>query len=137
MVTPSFFKSSTSDSKLATLKFIIKSFFDGSKYLVAWAKGAHWVLPFLVESDSSLHSNEAPYSLVFSPRWVLYHSFIFLGSSHLKKIPPIPVTFFIFWLSFFVVIALSEKPRQKVAAHTSANINGCFMVLTNFKKRYQ
>jgi hypothetical protein len=49
------------------------------------------------------------------PRCVAYHSLIFLGSLHLKKIPPMPVTLLVctcVW-EVFVVIVLTAKPKQK------------------------
>jgi len=96
---------------------------EGSKYLVVSEKGFHDVEPFLAESPSSLHSKVAPYCPAFKPRWVLYHSFICLGSLHLKKTPPMPVTFFMFdWLlDVFENIVLAAKPRQNDVAMTSSS----------------
>src|SRR6476646_6083329 len=99
----------------------MKSFVEGSKYLLVSAKGLQVVEPFFVEHGPSLHSKVAPYSVVFMPRWVLYHSRIAFGSLHLKKMPPMPVTFFMSVLVFgcFEVTVLTAKPRQKDAATTN------------------
>src|ERR1700712_2850966 len=88
----------------------MKSFVEGSKYFVFSAKGFHWVSPFLVLASFSLHSKLVPYWLVSNPRCVLYHSLTAFGSLHLKKMPPIPVTFFIFLFFLVAIIVLKPKP---------------------------
>src|SRR6185312_1243582 len=89
------------------------SFVEGSKYFVFSEKGVHSVYPFFVESASCRQSNFVPYGPVSNPRWVLYHSLTFSGSLHLKKMPPIPVTRFIFTCALVVRanIALNAKPK--------------------------
>src|SRR5580698_3384372 len=102
----------------------MKSFVDGSKYFVFSLKGFHWVSPFLVLSSISRHSKLVPYGVVSNPRCVLYHSLIAFGSLDLKKIPPIPVTFFIFaFLFLFEIIVLKAKPnRNEVAISAIVNV---------------
>src|ERR1051326_453325 len=109
----------------------MKSFVEGSKYFVFSAKGFHWVSPFFVLSSICRHSKLVPYGLVSNPRCVLYHSLMALGSLHLKKIPPIPVTFFIFivFLFSFVMIVLTAKPDRKDAVITKAIIDVFFICL--------
>src|ERR1700730_11651680 len=94
----------------------MKSFVEVSKYFVFSAKGFHWVSPFLVLSSICRHSKLVPYGLVSNPRCVLYHSLIALGSLHLKKIPPIPVTFFIFVFFLIEINVLKAKPNRNAAA---------------------
>src|ERR1051325_1619607 len=89
----------------------MKSFVDGSKEWVDSLNGLHWVNPFWVESVACLHSNTAPYWLVFNPRWVLYHSLIVLASLHLKKIPPMPVALPIVASPFGLVIIQLFKAK--------------------------
>src|SRR4249920_452174 len=91
----------------------MKSFVEGSKYLVVSLKGLHCVNPFLVVSAPCRHSKTVPYWLVFKPRCVLYHSLILPGSLHLKNMPPIPVTFFFSCVSLFCVVSivLNAKPE--------------------------
>src|SRR5258706_4280265 len=111
----------------------MNSLVDGSKYFVFSANGLHCEKPFLEESIACRHSNTVPYWLVFKPKCVLYHSLTFLGSLHLKKIPPIPVTLFSSVLSpeLFVMIVLKAKPKQNDAANAISIkvmlfIVGCF-----------
>src|SRR5436190_20519693 len=96
----------------------MNSFVEGSKYFVFSAKGLHCEKPFLEESAACRHSNTVPYWLVFNPRCVLYHSLIFFGSLHLKKIPPMLVTLFnvLLSLALFVMIELKAKPKQNDVA---------------------
>src|SRR6185295_19890896 len=103
---------------------IMKSFVEGSKYFVFSANGFHWVSPFLVLSSICRHSKLVPYGLVSNPRCVLYHSLTAFGSLHLKKIPPIPVTFFIFVFLFLSdIIVLKVKPnRNEVAMSVIVNV---------------
>src|SRR6476469_5413752 len=95
----------------------MNSFVEGSKYFVFSAKGFHWVSPFFVLSSISRHSKLVPYGLVSNPRCVLYHSLIAFGSLHLKKMPPIPVTFFIFVILFLLdTNVFNAKPyRNEIA----------------------
>src|SRR5205809_6712437 len=100
----------------------MKSLVEGSKYFVFSAKGFHWVSPFLVLSSISRHSKLVPYGLVLNPRCVLYHSLTAFGSLHLKKMPPIPVTFFIFVFFLLDIIVLKAKPnRNEVAISVIVN----------------
>src|SRR5690349_3554340 len=101
----------------------MNSLVDGSKYFVVSGNGFQFVKPFWVESVAFRHSNTVPYLLVFKPKCVLYHSFIFPGSLHLKKMPPIPVTLFIVALplELLVVIDLKAKPKQNDAAKAIAS----------------
>src|SRR5882724_13066959 len=109
----------------------MKSFAEGSKYFVFSAKGFHWVSPFFVLSSISRHSKLVPYGLVSNPRCVLYHSLIAFGSLHLKKIPPIPVTFFIFVFFLLDIIVLKAKPDRKDAVITKT-INDVFFILSEY-----
>src|SRR5690242_11272414 len=97
----------------------MKSRVDGSKYFVFPEKGVQLVNPFFVLSPPCRHSKTAPYLPVLMPRCVLYHSFIFLGSLHLKKIPPMPVTLFRLALSreSFVMTDLKAKPKPNDVAN--------------------
>src|SRR3984885_5026288 len=110
----------------------MKSFAEGSKYFVFSAKGFHWVSPFFVLSSISRHSKLVPYGPVSNPRCVLYHSLTALGSLHLKKIPPIPVTFFIFVFFLLEMIVLKEKPNRKDAA-TSVIVNDILFIAYKIK----
>src|SRR6478735_3345802 len=97
----------------------MNSFIEGSKYFVVSENGLHWLNPFFEESAPCHHSNTVPYWFVFNPRCVLYHSLIFFGSLHLKKIPPIPVTFFIFVFLFVLeIIVLKVNPNKNEVAIT-------------------
>src|SRR3984893_15199643 len=106
----------------------MKSFVEVSKYFVFSAKGFHWVSPFLVLSSICRHSKLVPYGLVSNPRCVLYHSLIAFGSLHLKKIPPIPVTFFIFVFFLLVSIVLKAKPKRNEVA-ISVIVNDIFFIV--------
>src|SRR6187200_890032 len=76
----------------------------------------------------SLHSKLVPYGVVSNPRCVLYHSLTAFGSLHLKKMPPIPVTFFIFVFFLLDIIVLKAKPDRKDAVITKI-INDIFFIL--------
>src|SRR6202000_2632893 len=93
------------------------------------AKGFTWVTPFFSLSSISRHSKLVPYGVVSKPRCVLYHSLTAFGSLHLKKIPPIPVTFFIFVFLFLLeIIVLKVNPnRNEVAIRVIVNAV-CFIV---------
>src|SRR4029079_10682141 len=94
-----------------------------AKYFVSSLKGFHWVSPFLVLSSMSLHSKLVPYGVVSNPRCVLYHSLTAFGSLHLKKTPPIPVTFFIFVFFLLDIVVLKAKPnRNEVAISVIVNV---------------
>src|SRR5690606_9012866 len=53
------------------------------------------------------HSKLVPHLSVSNPKWFLYQSFIFSGFLHLKKIPPMPVTFFIYPAFSYAVLIQS------------------------------
>src|SRR5437762_300143 len=108
----------------------MNSFVEGSKYFVFSANGVHCEYPFLEESVACRHSNTVPYWFVFNPRCVLYHSLIFLGSLHLKKIPPMLVTLFnsVLSLTLFVTIDLKATPKQNDVAMAIMIRVGFFIV---------
>ena len=60
---------------------------------------------------------------------MLYHSLIFLGSLHLKKMPPIPVTLFGDGWSFVILVMsdLKVKPSPNVA--TSAKMSSALFFI--------
>src|ERR1700729_195975 len=106
----------------------MKSFPEGSKYFVLSLKGFHWVSPFLLLSSSSRHSKLVPYGVVSNPRCVLYHSLMAFGSLALKKMPPIPVTFFIFAFLLLDMIVLKVKPDRNEAV-MSMKVHGIFFMI--------
>src|ERR1043166_2671210 len=115
----------------------MKSFVEGSKYFVVSLKGLHCVNPFFVLSAPWYHSKTVPYWLVFKPRCTSYHSLTFLGSLHLKKIPPMPVTFFIFAcpLDCLVMIVLNAKPKLNDVAIAKIS-NDVFFICLNVYRFY-
>src|SRR6266481_4053627 len=113
----------------------MNSFVEGSKYFVFSANGVHCEKPFLEESVACRHSNTVPYWLVFKPKCVLYHSLTFLGSLHLKKMPPMLVTLFSFALSpvLLVMIILKAKPKQNDVA-SAIYIKAIFFIVSGFSE---
>src|SRR6266850_3678045 len=111
----------------------MNSFVEGAKYFVFSANGLHCEKPFFEESAACRHSKTVPYWLVFKPKCVLYHSLTFLGSLHLKKMPPMLVALFSFVSSpvLFVMIVLKAKPKQNDVANTTI-IRAIFFIVIVF-----
>src|SRR3954452_23472305 len=89
---------------------------EGAKYFVLSGNGLHWRNAFFEGSSACRDSKFVPYWSVFRPRCWAYHALTALGSLHLKKIPPTPVTRLGVGAEVGAVVGASFSTAQPVSA---------------------